>query len=265
MGKKDNLLAKANEHLTPADLDAATYDGQALPDDFLAGIRKSQTMAAVKANGVIQYGKFTLTPVGLQAVEDGLTIDEWHAFGEWMQQLENSIQWILGDWAIVAEHYADNWGSRYDDLIDASGYSYSSLTKFKMVASKIDFFRRRKNLSFSHHLEVTHLSEPLQDHYLDLAEKEDLSVRLLRERITFDGYSRNGDKQLGINAPSPTDNSPLEIARELRKNFTSLSNIAQKAYLGTRITGRIRLQAMQDIATLRQYLDDVEETIRRAQ
>jgi hypothetical protein len=48
------------------------------------------------------------------------------------------------------------------------------------VASRFEISRRRENLSWSHHAALAALEPTQQDHWLDLAEENRLSVRCLR-------------------------------------------------------------------------------------
>jgi hypothetical protein len=51
------------------------------------------------------------------------------------------------------------------------------------VASRFEFSRRRKNLSWSHHAEVAPLSTDEQEYWLNIAVEKRLSVRRLRSEL----------------------------------------------------------------------------------
>lgn len=147
-------------------------------------------------NGRIQRGNFVLTMTGLEYNGDELTLQEWREMGMWLNQLKDSIQWMIGDWANMALGYVDTWTkpdgtefeTRYAELLKSTDYSYSTLRKFASVAAAVPVFRRRNTLTFSHHVEVARLPDEAQERFLDLAEPNEIRekpmpIRELRERI----------------------------------------------------------------------------------
>jgi hypothetical protein len=131
----------------------------------------------------IQVGPILMTSMGIQDYVESLSVDEWLQFGKHMIKLKDSIQWILGDWFNIGEGKSNQWGTKYQEGVESTNYSYSSLTKFAYVARRVEFFRRRKNLSFSHHVEVAELPPAKQEALLTKAETESWSVRQLRDAI----------------------------------------------------------------------------------
>src|SRR5262249_41792955 len=67
--------------------------------------------------------------------------------------------------------------------VEQTGYDYQTLANDKTVARSIQLSRRRENLSWSHHEAVASLPEPEQDRLLDEAEREELTMRQLRQRV----------------------------------------------------------------------------------
>jgi hypothetical protein len=63
----------------------------------------------------------------------------------------------------------------YKAAIEATGMSYSTVTKIASICSAYETCRRRQNLSFNHHVEVWSLPPAQQDKLLDRAEVERLS------------------------------------------------------------------------------------------
>ncbi|MFC1693488.1 hypothetical protein ACFL1R_08290 [Candidatus Latescibacterota bacterium] len=71
-----------------------------------------------------------------------------------------------------------NWFS--EELL---GYEYQTLKNISSVSENVELSRRQDTVSFSHHAEVASLTPAEQSHWLNKAEKEQLSVRELREQI----------------------------------------------------------------------------------
>jgi hypothetical protein len=94
------------------------------------------------------YANFRCDKRGLTAVGSP-TAAEWaHCLDHLMHGEENVHFWI-GDLLLYGE---SQWGEMdVQQMVEASGYDYKTLGKFKWVASRIEASRRRLHLSFTHH------------------------------------------------------------------------------------------------------------------
>jgi hypothetical protein len=107
----------------------------------------------------------TYSHVGL-ALPDKLPFDDWEAIGKQLKMADAAVQWWVGDWLNFGEKA---YGEIYAQAIDATEWRYQTLANAKSIAAKIEFYRRRENLSFSHHAEVVSLPPAQQDKLLDEA------------------------------------------------------------------------------------------------
>jgi len=193
---KDNLLGSVNQEVSPEELDQSIYGFDMFKD-------VDRQLTTVQPDGSIQFGSFVMKREGLQ-IDGEISKEAWLEFGQRLNQLKDSIQWILGDWANLGFDHLNDWveesdeelgldqekatKSKYERLIQGTDYSYKTLSNFAAVSRRIPFPRRRGNLTYTHHVEVAYLdTEEQQDYYLELAEKGDesgrLSTRKLRELI----------------------------------------------------------------------------------
>lgn len=126
-------------------------------------------------------------------------LDEWSALGRRFGEIGRCSQWWLGDWI----HYGnERFGERYARATKLTGYDAQSLMNMVYVASRFEISRRRENLSWSHHAELAALDIPGQEHWLDRASAERISVADLR--VELRGRRR-------LTSPSgPDDQSPTE-------------------------------------------------------
>jgi hypothetical protein len=109
-----------------------------------------------------------------------LTIDEWQQLVSMCQGIQNATKWWIGD----ALHYGETaYGETYTQAIEDTGMSYKTLANRAWVSGKVELSRRRENLSWKHHAVVASLPPDKQDHYLDLAEQEQLSANALDDEI----------------------------------------------------------------------------------
>lgn len=166
-----------------------------------------------------ETGEIIELPSRIERRETGLVIaentsfEEWAAMGEWLQSAERSLMWWIGDWMRFGEH---KWGEKYAQAIAVTGHSYNTLANAKWVAEKIDFSRRRENLSWGAHREAAALPTSKAEALLDEAEREGWSVRETRAQVNriknearlpaasspvagrkvfdFDALARNGER-----------------------------------------------------------------------
>lgn len=112
---------------------------------------------------------------------DDLRIEDWQALGRKLCTMEQRVQWWIGDWWAFGEHA---YGSRAQMVAEGVfGRSYGGLRNLAVVARKFEPSRRRDNLHFTHHLEVTALPTPVAEEVLNQAERERWSVRDVRAEV----------------------------------------------------------------------------------
>ena len=126
--------------------------------------------------------KFTLTPRGIEFHGD-LSLKEWEALGEKLGDAERSIGFMIGDWINYAEQM---WGEKYNEAIACTGLEYQTLRNYAWVARRVQLSARADNLPFRHHAVVAKLKDAEEQmHWLDMAEKHDLSYKRLQKSINF--------------------------------------------------------------------------------
>jgi hypothetical protein len=142
----------------------------------------------------------SLHATGLQ-LREGLSLQEWAAVGSALARVDRAYRWWVGDWL----NYADaEYGDGYSEALVVTGLEYASLDASKWVAGRIEFVRRRTNLTWSHHREVAALEADKQDEWLARAETGKWTVKELRAWI-------KGDKR----KPLPTHTPLLRFCQDL--------------------------------------------------
>jgi hypothetical protein len=117
-----------------------------------------------------------LTRVGWTPSAD-IGLHEWSAVGRRFGEIGRCSQWWLGDWI----HYGNaKFGERYSRAAKLTGYDAQSLMNMVYVASRFEIYRRRENLSWSHHATVAALDVGDQEYWLSRATADRLSVADLR-------------------------------------------------------------------------------------
>ncbi|HEX5608544.1 MAG TPA: hypothetical protein VFX45_00470 [Solirubrobacterales bacterium] len=101
----------------------------------------------------------------------------WVRAGQRLGAMTRCSQWWLGDWI---RYGTARWGEKYKEASRITGYDVQSLRNIAYVAGSIDVSRRRDDLTWSHHAEVSSLEPGEQSRWLDLAAAEKMSVSDLR-------------------------------------------------------------------------------------
>ena len=109
-----------------------------------------------------------------------MSLGEWAAHGRRLGVMGRGVGWWLGDWLRFGNAA---YGERYGPAARMTGYDKQSLMNMVYVASRVEPSRRREKLSWSHHAEIAAFDAPDQEAWLDRAERDQLSVRCLREAI----------------------------------------------------------------------------------
>lgn len=110
-----------------------------------------------------------ISDVGLEIPGD-LSRDQWREWGRELGRVVKASQWALGDWLRYGE---TTWGETYDEAIELTGLSYSTLATAVWMSKKFPIERRAFNVPYSHYREVAGLPEHDQVELLTLAEPDD--------------------------------------------------------------------------------------------
>jgi hypothetical protein len=109
-----------------------------------------------------------------------LDLAEWSAVGRRFGEIGRCSQWWLGDWINYGNH---KFGERYTRAVKLTGYDVQSLMNMVYVASRFEIYRRRENLSWSHHSALAALDVDRQEYWLERATADKLSVADLRVEL----------------------------------------------------------------------------------
>jgi hypothetical protein len=158
----------------------------------------------------LQTGAYRTTFIGTEIVRES-TIKEWRCYGEILRRVDEAKQWAIGDWLVDGKrHYGDGLYKEAEELV---GFNSSVLMNLKSIADSFKISLRNENLTWSHHKEVSSLklikedkkgklklsNEPDKEKmqwFLDKAEKENLSVRALREQVNQ--YKRRQQEEIRL-------------------------------------------------------------------
>lgn len=162
-------------------------------------------------SGLPLFPGITFSAKGL-LIEGDVPVDALLSVFAQLDTLELRSQWAKAD---LCNYGIKTHGKTYEEAMAATGLSYSTLANLRSAAAKVEFSRRRENLSVSHHVEVAALKPAEQTRFLDLAEENGWSVQDLRKAIrderapTSPGatVSPHGNKS-GTTAPTTRTTAP---------------------------------------------------------
>jgi hypothetical protein len=147
---------------------------------------EAQVKAEIDGGSKFEVGEWGLT------FKDQLTPKDWIEAVWELQKFDGKIQWYLGDLAVYAESQVTGWGeSKYDDLVNATGYEPQTMRTFASIARRFPAVWRENVLSQDNKITVswTHFKAvaPLEDNFavywLQKAGENGWGVAKLREEI----------------------------------------------------------------------------------
>jgi len=128
-----------------------------------------------------------------------MPFDSWKALGARIKVRSDPSSWWLGDWLVFGRR---QYGDRHKEALEVTGLDSQTLDTFAAVATRFEPARRRENLSFQHHADVHAMSDAAQDHWLNLAVRNDWPKAELRIRI----------RDAARTASSPQDGRLLKLS-----------------------------------------------------
>lgn len=149
------------------------------------------TITAADTGSLLAAGRTLPYTIGAVAwsPKGQMQLAQWADVGRRLGMMGRCSQWWVGDWV---RYGVARWGEKYKAAARITGYDGHSLRNMAYVASRFDLSRRRDNLSFSHHAEVSALEPDEQDYWLELAMAQRLSVGDLR--IELRAANRRGER-----------------------------------------------------------------------
>jgi hypothetical protein len=170
---------------------------------------QSKNVAVRRASNMPVNMPGKLSPVGWE-LPKSLSADDWVKAGMALIQIEGAVQWWLGDWWAFGDHgYGERVAALQEEGGPLAGMNFGTVMNYGTVARAIETSRRREVLSFSHHVEVAPLPVKQQERFLNLAERESLSVAKLRKAV-FD-YLRGVNRKLAEQTTATIVQARLEF------------------------------------------------------
>lgn len=136
MAKKYNVLAG---------MDALDIVNGAIGEGALVPVGVPADALVKREDGGFTYKKFTLTANGMD-IPDGTSGDEWVEVGQVIKSLEDSISWVIGDWAAYANAV---WGTSYEDIAAEFDYEVDTLMVYASVCRAVPTLIRNQGAGMS--------------------------------------------------------------------------------------------------------------------
>lgn len=119
-----------------------------------------------------------VSSTSLQVTDPNMTFETFENAIRGVAVIGDSARWWLGDLLLFGE---SRYGEEYAQALHAARLSERQLNRYRYVCQQIARSRRRENLPFSYHEEVSGLEPADQDALLRRAESEGWSREELRE------------------------------------------------------------------------------------
>jgi hypothetical protein len=115
---------------------------------------------------------------------DKLGLESWCRIGNQISLITNASAWWLGDWLIYGQ---ESFPDRYKQAMARTSLDYQTLRNYSYVARRFSHPRRRPELSFQHHAEVSGLEDPDQEIWLNRAQTFGWSLHEFRRQLRAAG------------------------------------------------------------------------------
>jgi hypothetical protein len=125
--------------------------------------------------------KGQVTATGWRPV-DVMSFDEWAKEGRRLRAVHNGVLWAVGDWLNFGEA---EWGERYTQAVEATGYAQSFLQNVKWVSAKFPVEKRRNGaIVLQPSQRSGHRWNPKQHKaFLTVAEHDGMTTADLRKQV----------------------------------------------------------------------------------
>ncbi len=139
-------------------------------------VSKKETVQENNLAPAIVGNSFKMTNKGIESFDPDVTYEECQSAINYFGHLRENSKWIIGDILNFAEA---KYGEKYSQIMNDTQLDYKTLSNYCWVAKAFEFPRRR-DISFTHHMEVAKLDPEYRDELLQTAIDEKLSVQDLR-------------------------------------------------------------------------------------
>ena len=202
--------------------------------------------------------KFALSEVGIDFRED-LSFEEWSDLGQRIACAGRSLGFLIGDWVNYGESRKD-YGKKYSEALQATGFDYSTLKLYSRVARHIDRVTRVTQLSFEHHRKVAMLEPEEQKRWLGAASKakekgEPLSTRRLAKSILLKRLASDEDMETPSN-----DRGQDNVHPHVNRIIAFWNRMRDEAWLETAEPDRIAAM-LEDLAPVLKMADELREAL----
>lgn len=179
--------------------------------------REARSMAPKSRTSVLMP---RVTPVAWEP-NGALDLETWARLGTRLATHSRAAGWWIGDWICYGNA---RFGEKYARAVKLTLYDKQTLMNMAYVAGRFAISRRREALSWSHHAELAALAVEEQEHWLDVAEQDRLSVRCLRHELR----ERRCSRKITGGATRPADNQ----RRATESETTDAGQVALMSQLG---------------------------------
>lgn len=182
----------------------------------------------MKIISLLSVGNFVATPTGL-IVNGKPSFDEWLTYGKHLQEINQALQMLIGDWLNEGEkRYGETYAQATEIFPEAQ---LSTLKNWKWVASRVTKSARIDGLHYSHYLAVASLeSETAREAWLKEAKRQNMNSNELKAKVN----------------PKPTP-PPVSLREALLAIGDSISDARGTPYLDEEVDSFLE-SAAQDLA-----------------
>lgn len=179
-------------------------------------------LVTLTENKEIVYASFILRKNGLEPVGTP-NFEQWLECGQFINRAKGAVHFWIGDWLNYGEQ---QWGEKYLEAIKTTGYQYQTLADDKWVAARVQFSRRRENLSFDHHKTIAGLDAEEQEVLLKDAVEKKLDSKTFRKYVEKRELPQHQQKPQRQEPDQERENKKLDVSTIIDSNNILLAQLA---------------------------------------
>lgn len=166
---------------------------------------------------------------------ESTSFDEWVSIGRRLCLVGQALNWQIGDWWAFGDH---RYGERAQAAAEGIfGREFQTLANLASVARRVEPYRRREVVSWTHHAEVAALEPDEADALLDRAAREHLSTRDLRREVQALKVSNDTDGE--VRSPPASKPIPPQTARaDMTAAYEAVIELAEALQLMRKLSKR---------------------------
>lgn len=166
------------------------------------------------ATQLAMTGQWTRTSLNLPVQ---MSFDDWLGVGAQLNEMEQSVQWWVGDWLIYGEA---TFAEKLAKAAELTGYSIDRLKEARKVSAAYPADTRSENLGWTHYRAAVQLPPEQRANVIRQAEEQGWTTKDTRYAVT----------RVAVGIDQGQESQPLALPDAAEKMIRRVGKLAQAAF-----------------------------------